>query len=270
MPEDGAGADEKSTNTVQPDDAVIETPRKRSHPILRFAKLCVGFLVDQWLLLAIGLVILLAWLFPSVGKRGGHVASQWTVTYGAVILIFFVSGLSLPFDKLLYHAKNIRLHLIVQIMSFLVTSSIFFGIACAASTNPSLQTGTLVGLIATGCLPTTISSNVVMTRQAKGDDAATMVEVTLGNFLGPFISPLLITKLYLPSSTAFAAWLPAEATHHLGDLYRHVMMQMGLSVFIPLFVGQVIRWIWPKQVQATVTRFKLAKVGSLCLIALIW
>ncbi|WWD17583.1 hypothetical protein CI109_102024 [Kwoniella shandongensis] len=264
MPDDVPEVYEKSTSTVLRDETPIATPTpaKQPRPTLRIAKQCFDFLLSQWLLLAMGLVILLAWLFPSVGKRGGHIASQWTVTYGAVILIFFVSGLSLPFDKLRYHAKNIRLHLIVQIMSFLVTSSVFFGIATAASTSSAIETSTLVGLIATGSLPTTISSNVVMTRQAKGDEAATMVEVTLGNFLGPFITPLLITKLYLPSSTVFSEWLPVEATNNLSALYRHVMMQMGLSVFIPLFVGQVIRAIWPKRVQETVVRFKLAKVGS--------
>ena len=217
-----------------------------------------------------GIVILLAYFFPSVGKRGGHIASQWTVTYGAVILIFLVSGLSLPFDQLVRHARNIRLHIIVQITSFLVTSAVCFGIAAAASTGGTIATSTLVGLVATGCLPTTISSNVVMTRQGKGDVAATMVSVTVGNFIGPFLSPLLMTKLYLPAVGAFKEWLPAEATHNLPAMYRSVMKQMGLSVFVPLVVGQIIRAIWPKQVAWAVEKFKLAKLGSLCLLSLIW
>ncbi|ORY26800.1 putative sodium bile acid cotransporter [Naematelia encephala] len=244
--------------------------RSRLRSTLLIARSIFDFLLGQWLLIAMGLVIMLAYFFPSVGKRGGHVASQWTVTYGAVIVIFLISGLSLPFDKLVLQARNIRLHLIVQVTSFLVTSAVFFGIATAASTSSAIETSTLVGLIATGTLPTTISSNVVMTRQAKGDVAATMVEVTLGNFLGPFLSPLLLTKLYLPAVSAFQDWIPADASNNLPALYRSVMKQMGLSVFVPLAVGQVIRAIWPKQVQKCVEVLRLPKLGSLCLLALIW
>lgn len=236
---------------------------------LRFLKRIGGFLLDQWLLLAMGLVILLAYFFPSVGKHGGYIRSEYTVTYGAVALIFFTSGLTLPFDKLVKHAKNIRLHIIVQITSFLLTSAVFFGIACAASSSSALETSTLVGFIATGALPTTINSNVVMTRQAGGDVAATMVSVTIGNFLGPFITPLLMVKLYL-RAPAFAAWLPEEALDNLPGLYRNVMFQMGLSVYVPLVVGQIVRAIWTKQVEWTAAKLRLGKIGSLCLLSLIW
>jgi sodium/bile acid cotransporter 7 len=240
------------------------------HHTVKMLKSIGSFLLDQWLLLTMGLLILLAYFFPSVGKRGGHIRSEYTITYGAVALIFLCSGLTLPFNKLVKHASNIRLHSIVQINSFLITSAVFFGIACAASTNSSIEISILVGFIATGCLPTTINSNVVMTRQAGGDVAATMVSVTLGNLLGPFITPLLIAKLYLPATSQFAQYLPAEALDNLPALYRNVMFQMGLSVYVPLVVGQVVRAIWTKKVEWLAVKFKLGKVGSLCLLALVW
>ena len=244
---------------------------KKTYPQwLRLLRKIGGFLLDQWLLLAMGLVILLAYFFPNVGRHGGYLRSEYTVTYGAVALIFFTSGLTLPFDKLVKHAKNLRLHIIVQTTSFLITSAVFFGIACATSNSSVIETSTLVGFIATGALPTTINSNVVMTRQAGGDVAATMVSVTIGNFLGPFITPLLLAKLYLPSTPAFAAWLPEEALDNLPGLYRNVMFQMGLSVYVPLVVGQVVRAIWTKEVEWTAAKLRLGKIGSLCLLCLIW
>jgi sodium/bile acid cotransporter 7 len=251
----------------------LPTASKDTRPPRRWLsilKTILSFLLDQWLLLAMGLLILLAYFFPSVGKRGGHIRSEYTVTYGAVALIFLCSGLTLPFDKLVKHARNIRLHVIVQITSFLITSSVFFAIACAASTNPSIEISILVGFIATGCLPTTINSNVVMTRQAGGDVAATMVSVTVGNLLGPFITPLLIAKLYLPATSQFSEWLPAEALNNLPALYKNVMFQMGLSVYLPLVVGQILRAIWTKKVEWIAVKFKLGKVGSVCLLALVW
>lgn len=237
---------------------------------LKLLKSVGSFLLDQWLLLSMGLLILLSYFFPSVGKRGGHIRSEYTITYGAVALIFLTSGLTLPFDKLVKHARNLRLHIIVQVISFLVTSAACFAIACAASTNRAIEISTLVGFIATGTLPTAINSNVVMTRQAGGDVAATMVSVALGNFLGPFITPLLIAKVYLPATPQFAVWLPAEALADLPALYRNVMFQMGLTVYLPLFVGQVVRAIWTKQVEWAAVKFKLGKVGSVCLLLLVW
>lgn len=262
---------ESSTESLDPQITSLVTVEPVERPQwLRVLKRIGGFLLDQWLLLAMGLVILLAYFFPSVGKRGGHIRSEYTVTYGAVALIFFTSGLTLPFDKLVKHARNIRLHIIVQITSFLITSAVFFAIACAAATSRALEISTLVGFIATGALPTTINSNVVMTRQAGGDVAATMVSVTLGNFLGPFITPLLIAKLYLPATPQFAQWLPKEALDNLPELYRNVMFQMGLSVYVPLVVGQVVRAIWTKRVEWAAAKFRLGKLGSLCLLSLIW
>ncbi|KAK1922339.1 putative sodium bile acid cotransporter [Papiliotrema laurentii] len=260
-------------STIASDDntPVVPSSEPATKPLwLRIATRTGAFLLEQWLLLAMGLVVLLAYFFPSVGKRGGYVVSEYTVTYGAVAIIFLCSGLTLPFDKLVKHARNIRLHIIVQLTSFLLTSAVFFGIACAAATSPDIETSNLVGFIATGALPTTINSNVVMTRQAGGDVAATMVSVTLGNLLGPFITPLLIAKLYLPSTKAFAQWLPEQALGHLPELYRNVMFQMGLSVYVPLAVGQIVRAIWTKQVEHVVARYRLAKIGSFCLLALIW
>ncbi|RYF49673.1 MAG: hypothetical protein EOO38_07380 [Cytophagaceae bacterium] len=61
-----------------------------------------------------------------------------------------------------------------------------------------------------------------------------------------------------------------EALNDLPALYRNVMFQMGLSVYLPLFVGQVVRAIWTKQVEWAAAKLKLGKVGSVCLLLLVW
>ena len=141
-------------------DPPAPTRRPRAIRILRWL---LNFAVEQWFLIAMGILIMLAHFFPNVGRRGGYVRSEYSVNYGAVAVIFLISGLSLPFNRLVKHAKNLRLHIIVQGYAFLFTSSVFFGVAVAASTNSNISTSVLVGLIATACLPTTISSNVTMT-----------------------------------------------------------------------------------------------------------
>jgi solute carrier family 10 (sodium/bile acid cotransporter), member 7 len=148
-----------------------------------------------------------------------------------------------------------------------MTSAILFGVVSAAATSkdfmdPGLLIGELVemtsktrrtdvveGLIFSGCIPTTISSNVVvrdksdstnimrltalqMTGQAHGNTALTVVQSTLGNFLGPFLTPVLIT-MYTSTGAWYTKVLPSDNGGY-GEIYRRVFKQLGLSIFVPL------------------------------------
>jgi len=53
--------------------------------------------------------------------------------------------------------------------------------AIHASGIYSINFAILAGLVVTGSLPTTISSNVVMTREAKGNDSAPHEEANLAD-----------------------------------------------------------------------------------------
>jgi sodium/bile acid cotransporter 7 len=111
-----------------------------------------------------------------------------------------------------------------------------FAVVSAAATNRDfMDPGLLVGMILTGCVATTISSNVVMTGQAHGNKALTVVESTIGNFLGPFLTPALF-KAYTSTGAWYNAVLPPEPGGYQ-ELYRRVFKQLGLSVFIPM-VGE--------------------------------
>ncbi|MGG6499359.1 UNVERIFIED_CONTAM: bile acid:sodium symporter, partial [Bacteroidetes bacterium 56_B9] len=68
--------------------------------LVKWSRWTLDFAIEQWFLLAMGILIMLAHFFPNVGRRGGSVRSEYTVNYLAVAIIFFISGLSLPFPKL--------------------------------------------------------------------------------------------------------------------------------------------------------------------------
>jgi sodium/bile acid cotransporter 7 len=137
-------------------------------------------------------------------------------------------------------------------------------------------------------LPTTVSSNVVMTGsstifsfpsemiltfpllagQAGGDQAATTIEVMLGNLVGTFLTPALL-QLFLSGNLAFGR-PQAAGGGGTGQLYKDIIEQLGYTVFIPLFVGEVIQYLFPKKTAWVRTTFRLGKVGSFCLLLVIW
>jgi predicted Na+-dependent transporter len=132
-------------------------PSKRTRP--EWLDIILTTLQDQWFLVGIGVVITIDTRVLSQNY------SRWKV------------------------------HLFVQGQCFLMTSAIAFGVVSASATKKDfVDPGLLVGLIFFGCVATTMSSNVVMTRQAHGNSALTVVQTTLGNFLG-----VSLVKCYLMS-----------------------------------------------------------------------
>ena len=232
-----------------------------------FRKAAISYCKEQWFLVALGALIALASQVQV--PASGQETKKTVVTYLCVAIIFFITGCTLPTRTLMESYSRWKLHLFVQIQCFLMTSAGMFGIVSACASNPDfMDPGLLIGLIFTGCIATTISSNVVMTRQANGNQALTVVQSTLGNFLGPFITPLLI-KMYVSTGAWYTKVLPATSENY-GELYRRVFKQLGLSIFLPMTVGQVVQNLFPAPTKKIFLKYKLNKLGSVMLLVIIW
>lgn len=191
----------------------------------------VRFMQDQWFLIA--LVILIAIASQHQVPSEQQKLKTTVVSYLCVSVIFFITGCTIKTQVLVDNYKRWKVHLFVQLQCFFVFSLIMFGIVSAAAKNRHfMDPGLLCGMILTGCVATTISSNVVMTGQAHGTQALTVVESTVGNFLGPFLTPLLF-KAYLSNGAWYTKVLPNEPGGYAA-LYQRVFKQLGLSVFVPM------------------------------------
>ncbi|KAL2011324.1 hypothetical protein VTN00DRAFT_4042 [Thermoascus crustaceus] len=244
-----------------------EENRKRKRDILKTVLL---FLLHQWLMVGIGVACVLAYFFPNVAKHGGVIRSEYSILYGAVAIIFLISGLAIPRQKLFSHVLSWRLHALVQVTSFLFVPALVVALVhaiLAGDPHGHIDKAVLAGYILTACIPTTISSNVVMTRAAGGDDSAALVEVLVANVLGPFVTPGWTVAL-LPKTADFDPW--RNGGGDLNEMYKDVFKQLGLSALLPLVVGQLIQWTWPEKTIWVLQRFKVNKIGTACLLLLIW
>jgi hypothetical protein len=224
-------ASTKSDDIIEEPTASTKTTQK---PVTRWRRVFNGilwYLEDQWFLGALGCLIAIASQYQVPTK---HQAQKSTVvTYLCVSIIFFITGCTLSTKTLIQNYARWKLHLFVQVQCFLLTSALCFAIVSGCATNPKfMDPGLLIGLLFTGCVPTTISSNVVMTRQANGNVALTVVQSTLGNLLGPFLTPVLM-YMYISGGKWYTKVLPAE-NGSFNEIYRRVFKQLGLSIFIPL------------------------------------
>lgn len=91
---------------------------------------------------------------------------------GAVIVIFLISGMSLRTQTLAKTVIRIRLHILIQAINLVVIPFFVFGLVLLLlSVHVHLNSLLLIGVVIAASTPTTVSSNVVMTKNAKGNEA---------------------------------------------------------------------------------------------------
>lgn len=189
------------------------------------------FLLDQWFLIVLGVLILIAsQASVPVSQQSIKVT---VVDYLCVSIIFFLNGCTIAPATLKANLLQWKAHLFIQGLSYLLCSSTAFAIVSAAASNRDfMDPALLVGIIILGCVPTAIAFNVAMTKKVNGNTALTVTESIVGNFLGPFLSPVLI-NMYLSTDAWYTDFLPQNSGGY-GEIYRRVFKQLGLSIFLPL------------------------------------
>lgn len=190
----------------------------------------LSYVVSMWNLLAMGLLILLACLFPRVGMTGGSVRAEYSVTWGGVGLIFLIAGMSLSLEALKKGLPHVQAHLVCNGFTYLVAPTLAFGFG-SAGREAGLDRFVMGGLVVTGGLPTTVASNVSCTLMAGGNTALASIEVLFSNVLGPFLAPLL-ARLFLTPRTGWDDVQPGKGD--LTSIYVRMAKQLSATLVSPM------------------------------------
>lgn len=182
--------------------------------------------IDAFLMSMVAVTVL-AWLFPAPGASGGWMHPEWVTKLG-VALIFFLHGLTLSFAALRAGVMNWRLHLFIQLCTYLLFP--LFGLIGWIVLGDRVALELRVGFLFLCALPSTVSSSVAMTATARGNVAGAVFNATLSSLLGIVVTPLWMAWVMRTAGTA----LP------LGP----VMLDLVRWLVLPLVAGQALRpWL---------------------------
>ncbi|MBX0289194.1 bile acid:sodium symporter [Hymenobacter sp. HSC-4F20] len=177
----------------------------------------------DWFLLGLIGAVALAYLIPGVGSKASPIPWK-AVTTAGVALIFFFYGLRLSLDKLKAGLRNWRLHVVVQLITFvafpllaLVARPLFAGLK-------GEQLWQSIFFLCT--LPSTVSTSVVMVSIARGNLPAAIFNASISSLLGIFLTPLW-TSLFLHTS--------ADGGHLWG-----LAVSLTWQVILPVVAGVLL------------------------------
>ncbi|KNE67399.1 hypothetical protein AMAG_11865 [Allomyces macrogynus ATCC 38327] len=248
MPAAGSGPDalrvqhgNRVPSTDLPSPVSATSPRRPSFATRAkdFGAAVLAALWKNWFLVGVVVVIVLAYLFPQVGKSHGYIRSEYTVKYGAVMIIFFISGLGLKSQVLVKGLLSWRQHLIIQLVSFGAIPAICFGLSRLMALTP-MDDALVAGFVVCSTMPTTISSNVIMTAAAAGNEAISLINATLGNILGIVVD------------------------------FARIFIDIPITVIGPLILGQILRFTVPAIVAKITKTVNTSSISSCMLLLLVF
>lgn len=141
----------------------------------------------------------------------------------AIGLLFFLYGARLSTAETVSGLRNWRLHAIILLTTFVVFP--LLGLATQVFEGNLLQPSLASGVLLLCLVPSTVQSCVVFTRIAGGNVAGAVVNASLSNLLGVFLTPLLVALL-----------MAADASVD-GDSILRIFLQ----ILAPFIVGQVLQ-----------------------------
>lgn len=183
--------------------------------------------VDTFIM-ALLIVIIIAYLFPQGVSYGGGEPLEVISTVG-VSLIFFFYGLKLSFSEIKSGLRNWKLHIIIQLMTFLLFPLVILLFKPLIHTDSQHHFWLSFFFLAT--LPSTVSSSVVMVSIARGNVPAAILNASISGLIGVLLTPIWMSL-----------FLDFETTNVFGVVYwgliREIVIPVALGLFTQRYFGK--------------------------------
>ncbi|WP_227470375.1 bile acid:sodium symporter family protein [Massilia sp. YMA4] len=150
------------------------------------------------------------------------------ITTFAIGLLFFLHGAKLSREAIVAGLTHWRLHLLVLACTFVLFP--ILGLALKPVALAVLTPDLYLGLLFLCMLPSTVQSSIAMTAMGRGNVPAAICSASASNFLGIFITPLLVGAFIVQGQA--------------GRSSLDAVLAIVLQLLVPFIAGQVCRrWI---------------------------
>ncbi|PTN10444.1 sodium/bile acid cotransporter 7 [Mangrovibacterium marinum] len=173
------------------------------------------------------LMILLARLIPGIGHEGSFIELSLLIK-GGIGLLFFFYGLKLSPENLKKDLSNWRLHLLIQLITFLVFPLLL--LVFYPFFKESEQEILWLAVFFLAALPSTVSSSVVMVSIAGGNIPSAIFNASISGVIGILLTPAWMGIFLDQQAEAFA--------------FSEVIRDLVIQILIPVTIGLFMHRYW--------------------------
>jgi sodium/bile acid cotransporter 7 len=155
--------------------------------------------LDVYTILILAMVLLASFVPAS----GAPAAVLGHVTTFAIALLFFLHGAKLSRDAVAAGLTHWRLHLLVLAITFVMFP--LLGLALKPVATALLTPELYLGILFLCTLPSTVQSSIAFTAMARGNVAAAVCSASASNFVGIFLTPVLVSMLVVRGAAGGSA-----------------------------------------------------------------
>jgi sodium/bile acid cotransporter 7 len=180
-------------------------------------------------LLGIFVAIGLAAILPELGSMESNIPWKPFIQVG-IALLFFFYGLKLDPAQLRAGLSNWRLHVLIQVTTFLGFPLLVFALV---NFVPGLDPNFALGISYLGALPSTVSAAVVLVSISGGNVPAAIFNASISSLLGVVMTPF---------------WMGIAGGEVAGelDLWASIV-DLSIKVVLPVILGLAMhRYLFPK------------------------
>ena len=183
-----------------------------------------GVKLDRFVLLLI-LMILIGYLYPGIEEI---IPLEKISTYG-IAGIFFFYGLKLSPAEMIVGLSNWKLHLVIQLSTFVVFPLIVMAVFPFVATE---EHRTLwLGVFFLAALPSTVSSSVVMVSIAKGNIPGAIFNASISGLIGILVTPVWMS-LFI--------YTGGESSFELSTIF----LELIIKIILPVLLGMLLHRFW--------------------------
>ena len=183
-----------------------------------------------WLLV---LMVLMGYLIPYREGYNAYFNLGTFIDWG-IVIIFLLYGLKLNLREVLNDVKNWKLHLLVQMATFVLFPLLVMPFYKIAQGNEFYVLWLSIYFLA--CLPSTVSSSVVMVSIAKGNVPSAIFNASISGLIGIFATPMLMHP-FMENNSGGAVDQVA------------IIQQLLLKVLLPIVLGLLLNPLCKKFIE---------------------